>query len=171
MTEATEQTGWWKERILTTRRELALLLFGFVLAGGVAGGFFVYRAAQPLADQQAEAIARLSAKVQEYNSAVTLLAEPAEVTASLPAAIQQLLPEPWRSLANGPGGQPRVMLRWWIPGKVMPLVYGDARGVKVFYFNLQTRKLDGPYLPRTVAVASTAAQPPMFPPPPPGNEP
>jgi len=37
--------------------------------------------------------------------------------------------------------------RWMIAGKVTPLVNGDSNGVMYYYFDLQTKIYEGPFLP------------------------
>lgn len=39
--------------------------------------------------------------------------------------------------------------RWIIPGKIEPLIVGDAQGSNFAYFDITTGKYDGNYLPKT----------------------
>lgn len=114
--------------------------------GSLAGGAAVWNLAAPLVDGQQQVVTRLSGQLQELNSRVTVLIEPAcgfrndALPGQFPSELNIL-----RSLLNVPPVRPQQRLAWFIPAKVVPVVYGaNSDGYGYFYFDLATQRMEGP---------------------------
>lgn len=83
-------------------------------------------------------------KFADLNSHWTLITE--KSAAAVPAA--QLLNG---LVAISPGqaivGTPAPVSRWAIPVKIRPYVFGPMDGARFYYWDPETRELDGPHIP------------------------
>jgi hypothetical protein len=90
-----------------------------------------------------DALASLNIECQAKFSEGTLVYEtPAVAQVSL--GLRSVLGMPV-NLTPGANGAPR----WWIPAKIKPQVYGEARGA-VYYYVSRDQRVDGPYFPEGV---------------------
>lgn len=52
---------------------------------------------------------------------------------------------------GGPQAFGKSKMRWYIPAKVTPIVYGQPKGVAYSWYNPAQKKFEGPFVPEIVA--------------------
>lgn len=125
---------------------------GMLLCFGVFGPIFLLQkvAADKLlsaATGNRASLESCTAKLTDVNSRWTLLMD--KPAAAVPAA--QLL---HGLVAIAPGeafsGPANLSARWEIPTLVVPFIAGPPNGAVYYYWNPETREMDGPHVPEMV---------------------
>jgi hypothetical protein len=90
------------------------------------------------------ALASCTANLEGMNSRWTLIMDAPGAAPALQVLHGLVAIAPGEAL-TGPKG---VSARWEIPAKVVPFISGPMDGAAYYYWDPQTRELDGPHVPR-----------------------
>lgn len=119
-------------------------------AGAVCGALCVYAISYPVAQKMLAGETQMSEQIQDIYSQGTILREmPIEEVTHSAAEIPLLngfatlrirgVDVPSQTLSPGK--------TWYIPMKVKPEFYGDATRAQIFYLDIKTHQLTGPFAP------------------------
>jgi hypothetical protein len=118
--------------------------------GAVCGGLFCFAMMKPAADAMLAAETKMSEQLQDLYSQTTILYEPPEVISTTQAGPEIPLLNGSMSLRLNIAGTTQRLApgkTWSIPMKVKPGFAGDPTRVQIFYIDVKTHQMSGPFPP------------------------